>query len=207
MRVEAPGLVGLVGATRAHRLEQRLGEAATAFAGERFTEARRIVAPIAKEVPELPEARELLGLTLYRLGRWKEAIRELEAFEALSGHSTEQHPVLADCRRALGQHAEVDRLWAELREASPSGELVTEGRIVVAGSLADRGDLAGAIRVLAKGFRLSGSPREHHLRRGYALADLYERAGDVPQARALFERISAADPAYLDAADRADALG
>ena len=141
------------------------------------------------------------------MGRWKEAVRELEAFRQLSGASTEQHPVLADCRRALGQHAEVDRLWDELREASPNGELVTEGRIVTAGSLADRGDLAGAVRTLAKGFRLSSSPREHHLRRAYALADLYERAGDLPQARALFERIGVADPTFLDAADRADAIG
>ena len=31
-------------------------------------------------------------------------------------------------------------LWAELREVSPSAELVTEGRIVAAGSLADRGE-------------------------------------------------------------------
>ncbi len=42
VRVEAPALEGLVGATRAARLEQRLGEAATAFAGERYVEARRI---------------------------------------------------------------------------------------------------------------------------------------------------------------------
>ena len=127
------------------RLEGRLGDAATAFAGERFGEARQLLAPIVQEVPELAEGRELYGLTLYRLGRWKEAARELDAFVELSGGSTEQHPVLADCRRALRQYREVDRLWEELRESSPSGALVTEGRIVTAGSLADRGDLAAAL--------------------------------------------------------------
>ena len=53
--------------------------------------------------------------------------------------STEQHPVLADCYRALKRWARVDELWEELRAASPSADLVAEGRIVVAGGLADRG--------------------------------------------------------------------
>jgi tetratricopeptide (TPR) repeat protein len=206
VKVHAPLLVDLVGATRAARLESRLGEAADAFAGERFGEARGLLAPIAREVPDLPEARELYGLTLYRLGRWKDAARELDAFVELSGGSTEQHPVLADCRRALQQYKEVDRLWEELREASPSGQLMTEGRIVAAGALADQGDLAAAVRLLAKGFKFPKRPREHHLRRAYALADLYERSGDLPQARSLFGQIARAEPDFLDAAMRADAL-
>ena len=64
----------------------------------------RLLAPIVREVPELAEGRELYGLTLYRLGRWKDAARELDAFVELSNGSTEQHPVLADCRRALRQY-------------------------------------------------------------------------------------------------------
>lgn len=203
VRVRAPKLVELVGPRRAERLEGRLSEAASAYAAERYPEARALLAPIVSEVPDLPEARELYGLTLYRLGRWKQAAAELEAFEEQTGYSTEQHPVLADCKRALGQHDEVRRLWEELREASPSGALVVEGRIVAAGSLADQGDLAGAIALLGKGFRFPRRPMEHHLRRAYALADLYDRAGDAPQARALFGRIAAADPDFLDAAERA----
>lgn len=206
VKVSAPKLVELVGPKRAERLEGRLGEAATAFAGERYGEARQILAPIVREAPDLAEGRELYGLTLYRLGRWKEAARELSAFVELSGGSTEQHPVLADCRRALGQYGEVDRLWEELREASPSAAVVAEGRIVAAGSLADRGDLAGAVRLLAKGFRFPRQPQEHHLRRAYALGDLYERAGDVPQARSMFLRLAQADPFYLDSAERAASL-
>ena len=203
--VDMPQLVELVGPRRAERLQQRLGEAAEAFSGERFGEARQVLAPIAREVPDLPEARELYGLTLYRLGKWKEAARELEAFVELSG-STEQHPVLADCRRALKQYREVERLWEELREASPSGPLMAEGRIVAAGALADQGELASAIRLLSKGFRLPKHPGEHHLRRAYALADLYERAGDMPQARSLFERIQRVEPDFLDTASRIDSL-
>ncbi|MGB6059548.1 MAG: tetratricopeptide repeat protein [Microthrixaceae bacterium] len=196
-----------MGTKRAERLSGRVASAAEAFEGGRFAEARQILAPIAKEAPEFPEVRELYGLTLYRLGRWKEAARELEAFIELSPGSTEQHPVLADCRRALKQYREVDRLWTELKEASPSGELVTEGRIVAAGALADQGELASAIRLLGQGFKFPKRPREHHLRRAYALADLYERSGDVPQARALFGRLAHADGSYLDASDRAIGLG
>lgn len=206
VKVDAPELVALVGAQRADRLEGRLSEAATAFSGERFGESRQLLAPIVREVPELAEGRELYGLTLYRLGRWKDAARELDAFVQLSGGSTEQHPVLADCRRALRQYREVDRLWEELRESSPSGALVTEGRIVAAGSLADRGDLGAAIRLLSKGFRFPKRPMDHHLRRAYALADLYERSADVPQARTLFAQVARAEPGFLDAAERAAAL-
>ena len=102
--------------------------------------------------------------------------------------------MLADCYRAVGHDATVDELWDELRQASPSAELVVEGRIVMAGMRADRGDLPGAIRLLEDGWRLPGRPQEHHLRRGYALADLYERAGDVARARQLFERLGGWPP-------------
>jgi hypothetical protein len=84
--------------------------------------------------------------------------------------------------------------------------LVTEGRIVAAGSLADRDRLVEAVALLEKGFRLPKHPQEHHLRRAYALADLRERAGDLPQARSLFERIRAFDPEFGDVVERVRAL-
>jgi tetratricopeptide (TPR) repeat protein len=206
VRVDIPELSGLVGSSRAAGLQDQLGQAAREYADERYTDARRRLRRVLEQVPDLPEARELMGLCQYRLGRWKDAVRELGRFAELTG-STEQHPVLADCYRALGRHARVAELWAELSEDSPSAELVTEGRIVAAGSLADQGDLAGAIRLLAKGFRFPKAPREYHLRRAYALADLYERAGDVPQARSLFGSLVGADPDYLDVVSRLRALG
>ena len=71
MKVDAPGLVALVGRQRAAVLEQRLSDAATAFEAERYIDPRRILRAVVREVPDLPEARELLGLTLYRLGSWR----------------------------------------------------------------------------------------------------------------------------------------
>jgi len=190
-----------VGTARAPRDEARLRDAAKAFAAERFAEAARLLRPLVDRAPGVAAVRELYGLTLYRQGRWRAAARELEAFRALTD-STEQHPVLADCYRALQRWSLVDELWAELRQASPSASLVTEGRIVAAGALADRGELPAAISLLSRGFRFPRQPRTHHLRRAYALADLHERAGDVPRARDLFARIAAVDPGFADVVER-----
>ncbi len=198
-------LTALVGETRARRLARRLDEAAEAFADEHLEEARRLLIPLVKEAPDLPEARELLGLTYYRLGRWAAAIDELEKFRELSG-STEQHPVLADCHRALGHWGDVEALWEELGRVSPSAALVTEGRIVYAGSLADRGEIGRAVRELEKGWRIPKRPRPHHLRRAYALADLYERAGRTAPARELFRWVQRHDPDLADVRERVRAL-
>src|SRR3954469_13638809 len=120
-----------VGSAQAPKLGQRLAEATKAFERERFVEARKLLKPLAERAPGTAAVRELHGLTLYRLGHWKLAVKELEAFRTLTG-STEQHPVLADCYRALHQYGHVEELWAELRAASPGAELVAEGRIVAA---------------------------------------------------------------------------
>ena len=199
-------LVRAVGAQRGARLARRVDEAGEAFAGDRFDDAVRILRPIVREAPTVAASRELLGLSLYRLGRWKQAVAELEAFRTLT-NGTDQHLVLADCYRALGRHDDVEALWDELRGASPSAPVVTEGRIVAAGSKADRGDLRGAIALLSAGWSTPKRPLEHHVRRAYALADLYERAGDVPRARELFGWIARSAPDATDAAQRLRNLG
>ena len=187
------------------RLQEAIMRGARALDRGYEREALKILRPWREAHPDSAELRELLGLTYYRLGRWALAQKELEAFVALTD-STEQHPVLMDVARALGRHKRVDQLWEELRAVSPGAELVTEGRIVVAGALADQGKLDEAIKVLE---RAPASPKRilpHHLRLWYALADLHERAGDIPAARALFRRISAQDPAFVDVAERLAAL-
>jgi tetratricopeptide (TPR) repeat protein len=198
-------LTRAVGTAKRERVERRLAEAAEHFESERFADAARILKKLVDEAPTVAAVHELYGLTLYRQEKWKLAARELEGFRFLA-NSTEQHPVLADCYRALRQWAKVDELWEELREVSPSAELVTEGRIVTAGSLADRDDLPGAIRLLASGFTFPKRPMPHHLRRAYALADLYERVGDLPAARAMFGRVDAVDPGFADVRARVRAL-
>jgi tetratricopeptide (TPR) repeat protein len=182
-------------------LQRRLEDAREAFRRGRFEEVRRGLRPIAEEAAGVAEVRELLGLSLYRLGRWSEAVRELEAYRTLTG-DVEEHPVLADSYRALKRYDEVEELWDELRSASPGAALVAEGRIVAAGALADQGRLRDAIDLLEPGMKPARKAKEHHLRVAYALADLYERAGDLPRARELFLRVAASDADFVDVQSR-----
>lgn len=160
-----------------------------------------------RTAPGAVSIRELYGLTLYRLGRWKDAIRELRAVGELSG-SVDQHPVIADSERALGHHEAVAELWSELRRAGAGSDVLAEGRLVMAGSLSDRGHIAEAISLLEPAAnREIRKPLDRHVRQWYLLADLYERAGDVPRAREYFRRVVAADPEMSDAAERLAVLG
>lgn len=191
-------------------IERRMAQAAEAFEHDRINEAVRLLRPLASDHPDLVSVRELTGLALYRSGRWAEAARHLEATRSLTG-SVEHHPVLADCYRALRRYALVDSLWKELREASPEPAILTEGRIVAAGALADKNDLAGAIRLLEPALgprrpRKGGGTPIWDIRLWYALADLYERAGDTSRARELFTRVVAAEPDLADAAERLSVL-
>jgi tetratricopeptide (TPR) repeat protein len=84
---------------------------------------------------------------------------------------------------------------------------VSEGRIVTAGALADRGRVEDAIALLTRADRRVTKPKSHHLRLWYALADLEERAGNIPRARALFERVRREDAGFADVAERLATLG
>ncbi len=160
---------------------------------------------LAAQSSDSAPVRELLGLTLYRMGRWELAVRELQAHHELSG-SYDQFPVMADCYRALRRYADAAATWEQLRQASPSAEVVAEGRLVAAGCLADQGDLRGAVNLLEAYLRRS-RPKPQNLRQWYALADLYERAGELLRARDLFSQIAAIDPDSYDVKQRIAALG
>jgi tetratricopeptide (TPR) repeat protein len=188
------------------RLQERLADATGAYERDRYRDAARMLKPLAEQAPGAAAVRELYGLAHYRLSNWNAAITELEAFRALSD-SYDQHPTLADCYRAKKRWREADALWEELRRASPGPELMAEGRIVHAGTLADRGRIAEAIDLLEKAKTEIRKPRPHHLRTWYALADLYERAGEVPRARELFKRILDFDADLYDTAERLAGIG
>ena len=190
------------------RLVERAESAYGAYERGRFQDALRAIKPVADEAPGVAAVRELAGLAAYRSGRWREASRHLNAYGALSD-STEHLPVLMDCQRALHKPKKVAELWGELRQSSPDPDVLAEGRIVVAASLADSGDLNGAIAMLATAgaSKALRNPSDRHLRQWYLLADLYERAGDHPRAREYFERIIRADPEAYDVAERLRGLG
>ena len=198
-------ILGL-GGRRGPRLVGLLAQAADDFDHDRDRDALRALREVGDAVPTAASVRELLGLTHYRLGNYRKAAKELETFVELTG-SVEQDPVLMDCYRAQHRWAKVSELWEEVAAASPSAELVTEGRIVAAGALADQGQLTEAIALLERKAGPVKRPRPYHLRLWYALADLEERIGNHARARALFARIAARDPQFADVTSREAALG
>ncbi len=195
-----------IGGSKGPRYYDQLTKAADAFARDRERDALRMLRPVRDALPDAPSVRELCGLVHYRLGHYPAASKELEAYVELTG-AVDQHPVLMDCYRAQQRWRKVEECWQELAAVSPSAELVTEGRIVAAGALADRGRLDDAIALLGRRDKPVARPREHHLRLWYALADLEERAGDLPRARALFERVRREDAGFADVAERLAGLG
>ncbi len=190
------------------RISERMAAGIGAYERERYRDASRILKTVVDAVPGAPSARELLGLSQYHQSYWKAALPNLEAFAALTG-SVDQHPVRMDCHRALGRPKKVEALFIELRQGSPDPEVLSEGRLVLAGTRADAGDLTGAVTLLveAGAGRLVRNPAERHLRQWYVLGDLMERSGDLPKARELFLRISAVDPDAYDVTGRLESLG
>ncbi len=194
-----------LGPERAAGLERRLAIATRAYERDRYREALTELRVLVRLAPEVAAVRELYGLTLYRLGRWREALRELRAFHELTG-SFDQHPVIADCERALGHDKAVLVAWDAVRQAGVDREVLVEGRLVVAGMFADRGDLKEAIALLGPGGKSLRHPDTCHLRQWYTLGDLYERAGDLPRARELFDRVASFAPELFDVESRLAAL-
>ncbi len=105
-----PNSIEALGPQRGARLTERLAQASEALDRERYQEARRIASAIAKEAPSVAAAHELVGLANYRLGLYKQAVAALEAAQDLHPNPA-LLPVIADCQRAQGRWAAVDRVW------------------------------------------------------------------------------------------------
>jgi predicted Zn-dependent protease len=191
---------------RAARLTERLASASAALDRERFDEARRMVAPLVRELPRVAAVHEVSGLAAYRTGRWKEAAQSLEVARQLRPDPS-LLPVLADCYRAQRRWSDVDAVWRDVLAASPPHDVMAEARIVAAGALADRGDVKAAIGLMLATAKPPKRVRDHHLREWYVLADLYDRAGDTVSAARWFREIAARDGAFADVRDRLRSLG
>jgi tetratricopeptide (TPR) repeat protein len=79
----------------------------------------------------------------------------------------------------------------------------------MAASLADQRLYAEAIDLLTKAgaTKQLRNPSYRHVRLWYALADVYDRAGDLTSARELFARVVIAEPDAYDAKARLGELG
>ena len=196
-----------LGSKASPRALKRYDAALQAFEAHRYDDARKILNPMSREYSEVAAVREMLGLCLYRAGQWKRALVEFEASLKLNPDWIFNHAVIADCHRALGEHQMVEKYWQELLEASPHPELMAEGRIVMAGSMADRRQITEALALMEKAAGDMNRPSEYHLRQWFVIADLYDKEGNVIKARQFFERIAAIDPGFVDVAERLSTLG
>jgi tetratricopeptide (TPR) repeat protein len=197
----------VLGSRASSRAIKRYEAALQAFEAHRYDDARKILSPMAREYADVSAVREMFGLCLYRGGQWKRALGELETAVKLNPDWIFNHAVIADCHRALGNHQLVEQYWRELAEASPHPELMAEGRIVMAGSLADRGLFVEAMELMDKAAGDMKRPSEYHLRQWFVIADLYDRQGNVIKARHFFERIALHDAQFVDVAERLSTLG
>jgi tetratricopeptide (TPR) repeat protein len=190
---------------KAEILVQTFSQAAGAFAADDFEEATRLGEQAKHLALRSAAARELLGLTHYRAGRFQAAARELAAFKRLSG-SQEQDPVLADCHRAQGRPQRAVEVCDEIDPRAVPAAVYYEGAIVAAGALGDLGRIDQAIARLEKLELRPPVAQEHHIRAWYALGDLLERRGRFHQAMEWFDAAAEADAEATDAAERAARL-
>jgi len=202
----AAELVDALGGQRGSRLSERLAQASEALDRERFDEARRLAAAIAKEAPTVSAVQEVLGLASYRLGRYKPAVAALQAAQELN-ENPPLLPVIADAYRGLRRWSAVERVWEQIKAASPSQDVIAEGRIVMANSLADQGDLQGAVAVMLEGRKAPKRVRDHHLREWYVLGDFYDRLGETITARRWFGAVADESPEFVDVMERLRGLG
>ena len=204
--VDANKIKEQLGST-ADRAIERLARSLHAFEAHRYSEARKLIMPLLPKVSGIAIVHEVAGLSMYRLGRWQDAADQLEIARGIAAGEVTNHPVLADCYRALRRYEKVTELWESLKLMSPPAGLLAEGRIVAAGALADQGELQAAVRMMTHGTSDPHKVQEHHLREWYVLGDLYDRAGDVASARRLFLKIQNSDAKFADVADRLSTLG
>ncbi len=182
-------------------MAEAISKALEHFADEEYEDAARLASDAKANAPRSPRISELLGLCLYHLGNWKDALSELLAFRRLT-NSVEQNHVIADLYRALGRPHRALETTAEVSPADVTPEVWVETMIVAAGALGDQGELNRAITMLARADPGTGTVEPYFLRHWYARADLLERAGRREEAKNLWRRIVAEDPEFFDAEER-----
>ena len=185
-----------------------LTRAAEAYDRKRYEEALRLGRIVSDAVPGVAPVRELTGLAAYRADRWNMAKIHLRTHFVITG-DPEHLPLVMDCERANRRFRAVEKTFHELESGEPTAEVLAEGRIVMAASLADQQQYGEAIELLTKAgaTKQLRNPSYRHVRMWYALADVFDRAGDTTSARELFARVVIAEPDAYDARVRLDELG
>lgn len=190
------------------KMVNTLTRAAEAYDRKRYEEALRLGRVVADATPGVAAVRELTGLAAYRAERWAMAKIHLRAYFTIT-EDPEHLPLVMDADRANHRYRAVEKTFEELQASEPTAEVLAEGRIVMAATLADQQHFEEAIDLLIKAGAAKNlrNPSYRHVRLWYALADVYDRAGDTAAARELFARIVLAEPDAYDATERLKELG
>lgn len=173
---------------------QHLEAAAAAFAEARYGKAIERAEQAKKATSANATIREILGLSLYRSGRWEQALKELRTFRRISGETTHL-PVEMDCLRALDRPHGVEKAWHELHQLGGRPDTMREGKVVYGSFLLDSGRAQDAWKVVNPR-KIGEQPPESALRQWYVAARVAAHLGDAASARQLIDAISAADPAF-----------
>jgi tetratricopeptide (TPR) repeat protein len=145
--------------------------------------------------------REVLGMALYRAERFREALRELQAYRRMTGRVDQNH-LIADCHRALGAPEKAIEPALEALRADIPAEARAEAAVIGASALADLGRFTEALGILRSVRTEEQLARPYHLRLWYVTGDVLERAGRPGEAAEEFRRVVRHDPEAFDAADR-----
>jgi tetratricopeptide (TPR) repeat protein len=151
--------------------------------------------------PRSAAVREVLGIALYRAERFRDALRELQAYRRMTGRLDQNH-LIADSHRALGAPGRaLDDVRSTLRARVPE-EVRAEATVVGASALADMGRFDEAIGMIRSFPTRERVGRPFDLRVWYVAGDILERAGRRSEAAAEFRRIVRHDASAFDAAER-----
>ncbi len=152
--------------------------------------------------PRSPAVREILGIGLYHLERYRDALSELQAYRRMSGRADQNH-LIADCLRAIGRSGQAISL-AEEALASRQVPLASkaEAVIVAASALADEGKTDQALGLLRRVRTREDVAGPEVLRIWYVTGDILARGGHTEEAAREFRKIVRHDPGAYDAAER-----
>lgn len=178
-----------------------LERAVEALDRDQPAEAQRQAGEAKRLAPRSGAVREVLGLACYRGERYRDGLRELQAYRRMTGRDDQNH-VIADCHRALGAPQKAVPLVRDALRARISPETKAEAVVVGGAALADMKRYDEAVALL-RGFRTDAdTARPYDLRVWYVLGDVLERAGRPGEAEREFRRILRHDAEAFDTAER-----
>jgi tetratricopeptide (TPR) repeat protein len=162
----------------------------------------------AKEAEKAKEAaprsggvREVLALAYYSAERWRDALREAQAYRRMTGRADQNH-IIADSYRALGNPDKAVPLAEEALRARIPEEAKAEAAIVAASALADLERYDQALAMLRRLGSTAEVGRPHDLRVWYVTGDVLARAGRKEEAARAFRKVLRYDRTAFDAAER-----